>query len=141
MADSIGNIYNNYFAQSNTGSLKAAALENKLNHGAEEADDEEMLETCKEFEAYLLEQVLKQVKESMPKAEEEENEYMEYFGDMMIQEYAGILSEHTDLGIAQTLYEAMKNNMTTVNIKEAEENTALDRETGTKTTPVQNINM
>lgn len=119
--DSIGNLYNNYYTQNDAGSIKASALENKLNDKAiKEATDEELMEACQEFEAYLIEQVMKQVQESIPKSEEEDNQYVEYFGDMMTQEYAGILTEKGDLGIAQMLYESMKNNMNAVNIKAAE---------------------
>lgn len=119
--DSISNLYNNYYTQNDAGSIKASALENKLNNKAiKEATDEELMEACQEFEAYLIEQVMKQVQESIPKSEEEDNQYVEYFGDMMTQEYAGILTEKGDLGIAQMLYESMKNNMNAVNIKAAE---------------------
>ncbi|MBQ8147406.1 MAG: rod-binding protein [Lachnospiraceae bacterium] len=119
--DSISNLYNNYYTQNDAGSIKASALENKLkNKAIKEATDEELMEACQEFEAYLIEQVMKQVQESIPKSEEEDNQYVEYFGDMMTQEYAGILTEKGDLGIAQMLYESMKNNMNAVNIKAAE---------------------
>lgn len=121
MAVSIGDVYGNYFTQNDTGSIKASALEKKLgNTGMEDATDEELMEACKEFESYLIEQVMKQVQESIPKSEEEDNKYTEYFGDMMLQEYASIITERGDLGIAQTLYESMKNNMNAVNIKPAE---------------------
>ena len=71
-------------------------------------------------EILQVEQVLKQVKESIPKTEEEENQYTEYFGDMMLQEYASAITDQGSLGIAQKLYESMKNNMKAVSISEAE---------------------
>lgn len=122
MTGSIGDIYNNYYTQNNASSVKASALESKLNSDAlKEATDEELMDACKEFEAYLIEQVMKQVQESIPKSEEEEdNKYLDYFGDMMLQEYSGVIAENGDLGIAQMLYESMKNNMNAVSIKPAE---------------------
>ena len=110
MTGSIGDIYNNYYTQNNASSVKASALESKLNSDAlKEATDEELMDACKEFEAYLIEQVMKQVQESIPKSEEEEdNKYLDYFGDMMLQEYSGVIAENGDLGIAQMLYESMK---------------------------------
>ena len=138
MAVSINDVYGNYYTQNDTGSIKASALENKLNsNGMENATDEELLDACKEFEAYLIEQVLKEVKESIPKSEEEDNKYTEYFGDMMFQEYASLLTERGDLGIAQTLYEAMKNNMNAVNIKNVEVTTEAQEVAGA----AQKINM
>lgn len=120
MAVSINEVYNNFYTQ-NDSSVKASALEKKLNgSGMENATDEELLDACKEFEAYLIEQVLKEVKESIPKSEEEDNKYTEYFGDMMLQEYASLLTDRGDLGIAQTLYESMKNNINAVKIKNTE---------------------
>lgn len=71
------------------------------------ATDEELLGVCKDFEAYLVEQVFKSMKKMVPK-EEEENQYMELFGDTMYQEYAKNFSETGELGIAQMLYESMK---------------------------------
>lgn len=138
MAVSINDVYGNYYTQNDTGSIKASALEKKLNSsGMEDATDEELLDACKEFEAYLIEQVLKEVKESIPKSEEEDNKYTEYFGDMMLQEYASLLTERGDLGIAQTLYESMKNNINAVNIKNVEATTEAQEVAGA----AQKINM
>jgi len=86
-----------------------------------DATDEELMDVCKEFEAYFIEQVMQQVKETIPKSEDEEdNKYLDYFGDMMLQECASIITERGDLGIAQELYESMKNNISALNIKQAE---------------------
>lgn len=138
MAISINDVYSNYYTQNDTGSIKASALEHKLNNNdMENATDEELLDACKEFEAYLIEQVLKEVKESIPKSEEEDNKYTEYFGDMMLQEYASLLTDRGDLGIAQTLYESMKNNMNAVNIKNVEATTEAQEVAGA----AQKINM
>ena len=109
--------------KSNNSDTKASKLQSSLagiNNG--EATDEEMMEVCKEFEAYLMEKVMKQMKETMTDSEEEENEYMSYFGDMMYQEYAKQIAENGELGLAQQLYESMKRN-TVSNIKEATETT------------------
>lgn len=137
MTSSISDIYSSYYTQNSASSSKTSALESKLNSGTlTEATDGELLEACQEFEAYLIEQVMKQVKESISTDEEEENEYLSYFGDMMVQEYAEILTEQGDLGIAQTLYESMKNNMNAVNIKTAESVTATT-EAATKNTETE----
>lgn len=120
--DSIGDIYSSYYTQNTQSGMQSAALENKLkNNDLSESTDEELMDACKEFEAYLVEQVMKQVKESVPKTDEEKNnKYLDYFGDMMLQEYSSIISERGDLGIAQHLYESMKNNMNAVTIKKSD---------------------
>ena len=119
--DISNSVYGNYYMQNAQNTARTSGLEQKLTGGSmTEATDEELMDACKEFEAYLVEQVLKQVKESIPKTEEEENQYTEYFGDMMLQEYASAITDQGSLGIAQKLYEGMKNNMKAVSISEAE---------------------
>jgi flagellar protein FlgJ len=71
--------------------------------------DEELMEVCKSFEAYLLEQVMKGMEKTIP-FKEEKNPYLDYFGDMLYQEYATSATENQGLGLAQMLYESMKRN-------------------------------
>lgn len=97
--------------KSSSNENKTSSLKNKLSEIENgESTDEEMLEVCKEFEAYLMEKVMKQMKETMTDSEEEENDYLSYFGDMMYQEYAKQITENGELGLAQQLYESMKRN-------------------------------
>lgn len=93
---------------------KAVGLQNKLTGiNSETASDEELMEVCKEFEAYLAEKVFDRMKDAMTDSEEEENDYMSYFGDMMYQEYAKTIAENGELGLAQQLYDSMKRNTVT----------------------------
>ncbi len=97
--------------QNSKNDTKAASLQNKLSGiNNESATDEEMMEVCKEFEAYLVEKVFDQMKDAMTDSEEEESDYLSYFGDMMYQEYAKTIAENGELGLAQQLYESMKRN-------------------------------
>ncbi len=90
---------------------KAVGLQNKLTGiNSDTATDEEIMEVCKEFEAYLVEKVFDQMKDALTDSEEEESDYLSYFGDMMYQEYAKTISENGELGLAQQLYESMKRN-------------------------------
>ena len=86
----------------------ADVLASKLSN-LDSASDEELMEACKSFEAYLVERVLTQTKEAMvPKDEDEENEYMKMFGDKLYEGYAKTITDSGQLGIAQKLFEAMK---------------------------------
>lgn len=86
-------------------------LENNLaNMNKIDASDIEMMQACKEFEAYMVEQVYKAMEKTIIKADEEENEYESYFGDMRVQEYAKQVTNQGNLGLAQQLYESMKRN-------------------------------
>lgn len=97
--------------QSSTASAKANQLSSTLDSLAEgNASDEELMEACKSFESYLVEQVIKQAKKTIGSDEESEGDYMKYFGDNMTEEYAKLITDNADLGIAQMLYEATKRN-------------------------------
>lgn len=89
---------------------QGSALENKLNNSKDKMTDVEAMAACKEFEAYMLEQVYKSMEKTVMKADEKENLYEDYFGDMMIQEYSQIAVDQGGIGLAEYLYESMKNN-------------------------------
>ncbi len=75
------------------------------------SNDEELMEACKSFESYLIEQVMKESKKMIKmNSDEEENDYMSTFGDNLLQQYAGIITEKGELGIAQKLFDSMKRN-------------------------------
>lgn len=84
-------------------------LEKKLKGNLENSSDEELMDVCKSFEAYLIEQVFKEMKKTVPESTET-NEYMDYFGDMLYEKYAEDVAERGDIGIARMLYESMKRN-------------------------------
>ncbi|MBO5509073.1 MAG: rod-binding protein [Lachnospiraceae bacterium] len=97
--------YSSVIAQSNSKNV-ADKIENMKTEGSSDA---EMLEACKEFEKYMLEQVYKSMEKTIDRAEEK-SDYEEYFGDMMVQEYAEKAMDQGGMGLAQQLYEAMKHN-------------------------------
>lgn len=74
------------------------------------ASDEELMKACKEFETYLVEQVIKNTRSAMLEDDDSQGEYMKMFGDKLNQSYAEMITETADLGIAQMLYESMKRN-------------------------------
>lgn len=89
-------------------------LESALKGDLSSAGDEKLMKVCKEFEAYFMEMVMKEVEKTIPKNEEEEDSSMsqltDYFKDEMIQMLAEDVCEQQDLGLAQQLYEQMKRN-------------------------------
>ncbi len=103
--NSINSISSNYLSRASKTSEIEATLKN-----SENATDEELMEACKSFESYLLEQVFKGMEKTIIKDEEEENDYLAQFGDKLYEEYAKDASENGSIGIAQLLYESMKRN-------------------------------
>lgn len=104
--------YSDYYT--NATNAQSDALENTLGKVDKNATQEELMDACRQFEAYFLEQIYKGMEKTIMKADEEESEgksYMDYFGDMRTQEYAKIASEQGDgIGLAKELYEQMKRN-------------------------------
>ena len=111
MAISIGGDSLYLQSMQNASAAKTEKLSSSLS-GIENgtATDEELMDACKDFEAYLVEQVIKSAKKAMLSDEDSEGEYMKMFGDNLTQSYAEMITETADLGIAQMLYESMKRN-------------------------------
>jgi peptidoglycan hydrolase FlgJ len=90
-------------------SSKADSIEATLKNSS--ATDEELMDACKSFESYLMEQVFKSMESTVDKSEEEENnDYMNQFGDMLYQQVAEDATDNQSIGLAQMLYESMKRN-------------------------------
>lgn len=91
-------------------SLSSLAATSELQNTIENAQsDEELMEACKSFEQYFLEQVFKGMQSTVDKTEEE-SEYTSMFSDMMTEQYAKSAVDAQGYGVAQMLYESMKNN-------------------------------
>ena len=111
MSISIGSDYLTNALTNTDKSKTAQKLQNSLaGLDKNKATDEEMMAACKDFEAYLVEQMIDSMRSTVEDEEEEKNPYLEQFGDMRYQEYAKFIAESGQLGIAQQLYESMKKN-------------------------------
>lgn len=105
----ISSYYSDYYT--NVSNASASALSNTLNRVDKTSTDEELMDACKEFEAYFLEQIYKGMEKTIMKADEEENDYLSVFKDTQIQEYAKAATEQGDgIGLAKQLFESMKRN-------------------------------
>lgn len=108
----LSDIYGNYSDLYNKNN-SADNIQNKLEStDYSQSTEDELLDACKEFEAYFVEQAFKAMKKMVPENEEgSSSDYMDYFGDTLIQEYAKSATEQGDgFGIANMLYEQMKRN-------------------------------
>lgn len=92
---------------------RANSLENTLGGDLSSASDEELMDVCKEFEAYFVEQVMKEVEKTIPDDEDEDasmSQLTDYFKDEVIQSLAEDICDQQGLGLAQQMYEQMKRN-------------------------------
>ncbi len=108
--NNIAGLYTDIYSANNQSTSK---LENKLNTGMTKATDEELMDACKQFEAYFLEQMFKSMVKTIPKSEEmsgSSSALMDYYTDEMVQQLASDSTEQNSLGLAQMLFEQMKRN-------------------------------
>lgn len=128
MIDNLNSIYaNSTYTNQTTNSISS-----KLNStDFSKASDDELMEVCKDFESYFVEQMLKSMaKMSSVDGSNSDNIYASlfgvtedsdsgmntlssYFGDELMSSMADKVVENQSgkgLGIAQTLYEQMKRN-------------------------------
>lgn len=98
---------------SSVANSKTNALQSKLNGDFTKASDEELMDVCKDFEAYFVEQVLKEVEKTIPKSEDEDasmSQLTGFYKEEMIKSLAEDVCEQQSLGLAQQMYEQMKRN-------------------------------
>lgn len=105
--------YADYVQSQNTAETKLKETISNTNYS--QATDDELLDACKQFEAYFLEQVFKEMQKTVDCWRDENsidksNSMVDYFKDNAIQDLAATSTEIQGLGLAQTLYEQMKRN-------------------------------
>lgn len=116
----IGGINANY-AEYLSGSASAASKTDQLNKmNPENATDEEMMNACKQFEEYFVEMVLKEVFKTVDLVGSSESSTgamstsKDWIKDGMVQKFATMITEESNLGLAQQLYDSMKRNTISV---------------------------
>lgn len=109
----ISNISEMYSNVYNANKPSASKLENNLKSDMTSASDEELMEACKQFEAYFTEQMFKSMMKTVPKNQDmsgSTSTLVDYYSDEMMKELAADSTETNSMGLAQMLYEQMKRN-------------------------------
>ena len=109
-------IDNTYLTNYSTDATAAAA--SKLSSQIENAStDEETLEACQQFEAYMIEQMYKNMQEASKilTEDEEEDDSSSQYVDMFQDNYLSTIAEQMvnsgqGLGIAEQLYDSINQN-------------------------------
>ncbi len=109
--DGISSGYEQYLA-SNVENAANDALKNQIKKAdGSNASEQELMDACKTFEAYFLEQVFKEMMKTVPESEDATNQKLvDYFKDSAITELAEQSADTQGLGLAQELFEQMKRN-------------------------------
>ena len=112
--DSISGLTNSPMTSYDSYNKAVSELKDKLsNTDYSNATDEELMEACKSFETYFLEQAFKGMEKMIPDNDDENSgtNHLDMFKDTLYQEYAESATERGDgIGIARQLYEQMKRN-------------------------------
>lgn len=108
--DGISSIYNSQYLNNSETEKK---VENSLNTDYSKSSDDKLMNVCKEFETYFVEQMFKAMKKMVPDEDKDSTSgvsTLDYFEDTLTQKYATVATEKGELGIAQKLYDQMKIN-------------------------------
>jgi len=107
--------YNEY-ATMEASQASGTNLKSKLDSTNSTSTDDELMDACKQFEAYMLEQVFKEMQKSVDALKDESNKdqptsnLVDYFKDQTLTKITQDSTETQGLGLAQMLYENMKRN-------------------------------
>lgn len=93
---------------------KSTSLQGTLNGVSSESTEEELLQVCKDFTSYFVEEVLKEVKENLTDEEEESDSSLSMLKDYHMESAIEMISDEMvdqmGTGFIQQLYEQMKRN-------------------------------
>lgn len=107
----ISSMYSDIYASASD--QTASKLQDKLEGDYSKATNQELMDACKQFEAYFLEQMFKEMMKTIPSDEESSgstSSMMDYYKDEMVKNLASDSTEQNNLGLAQMLYEQMCRN-------------------------------
>jgi len=108
---SLTSLYTNYISDTASTAKTTSSVDTTKDYS--KATDDELMEACKQFEAYFLEQIMKEMAKTVNITESDSasmNTLTDYFKDELISEMASTTVETQSTGLAQILYEQMKRN-------------------------------
>lgn len=114
MSLDVSSMLNSYTSQiSNAATTSQAEKAVDKTKDYTKATNEELMDACKKFEAYFLEQCMKEMWKTVDIDKSDSaatNTLTDFYKDSLISELATQSTETQGLGLAQMLYEQMKRN-------------------------------
>lgn len=112
-------MYTDYMTDTNR--INTENLQKKLENTAntaqtKEAEDDALLDACRQFEAYLWEQIYKEMEKTTKLFSDDEDEdayasnMVDYFKDSFVQQISSQTASERSNSLAQMLYEQAKRN-------------------------------
>ena len=96
-----------------TTNYNANALKKSLNGVSSDTSADELMQVCKDFESYFVEEVIKEVKKNLLPDDEEDaslSTMTDYTMDFAVEKIADELIDQVGGNFTQSLYEQMKRN-------------------------------
>ena len=108
----IGSLYSDYLTST---ASKSSNLEKALQTNNSKKSDDELLDACKQFEAYFYEQVFKNMEKAMVPSDDSDPNHtlVDFYKENLVAEYSKNIVEQGGNGnntLAHQLYEQMKRN-------------------------------
>lgn len=109
----------NTFSSANIGmsSYQSIQSENELNEFSSvlddaiaSKDDEKLMDSCKQFEAYFVQQMYKAMQSTVDKSNSlfQESQATKIFNDFLVEEQSKAITDGGGIGIADMMYDSMK---------------------------------
>ncbi len=109
----LNSMYADYLSSTTATNESGIKLDSMLAADQSGASDKELMDVCKQFESYFLEQIFKEMKKTIPEEEYSSTSVstrLDFFEDQAIQSLAAESTDKNSLGLAQMLFEQMKRN-------------------------------
>lgn len=92
---------------------QTADVEKTLSSDLSTASDDELMDACKSFETYLIEQVVKEMEKTVQDDEDGDSsmsQMTDFYKDQMVETVSEQIAEQNGNTFAQTMYDQMKRN-------------------------------
>ncbi len=97
-----------------TSNYNANALKKSLNSVSSDTTEDELMQVCKDFESYFVEEVIKEIKENMLPDDDDKDASLstmtDYSMDFAVEKIADEVVDQVGTNFTQSLYEQMKRN-------------------------------
>ncbi len=127
------NNYLNSIKDTNNENLSARKLQRALKDTGADKTDDELMDVCKQFEAYFVEQMFKEMEKTVPKSAmgyNTDDQLVNFFKDSLRQDLSAKAADQQGLGLAQMLYDQMKRNYSAITPEEAAARAAVSETAG-----------
>ena len=98
----------------NMNNFNADKVQNSLNKVSSSAKEDELLQVCKDFQSYFIEEVIKEIKNNMTEEDEGADSSVatltDYHMDSVIEMVSDQVLDQSGNSFTQQLYEQMKRN-------------------------------